>query len=268
MRNSVSSDINDMFAEAQESYHSTDHYEKGRIQYNTSTLNSQIRSLGEIFCEYYLNCPSNVNSLSEFLKQEQLDKIISQEDFQKLICGEAFLSADALEYFRLKLPFALTSNKMHELNTRVRVQSKSAEELKLDMDLIAQQTKELHRIKEEDRQRRYHEYDVQYALAHREEINQKAYEKYHNDDDYRQKLLEKRRQRYKNISEKAREKIYASQRAKYATSPDYKEYVRQKNAKRCALEKQRMLEDPEYAAEVREKRRKAKQKQRAKKGRE
>lgn len=61
---------------------------------------------------------------------------------------------------------------------------------------------------------------------------------------------------------------YARQRAKYATSPDYKEYVRQKNAKRCALEKQRMLEDPEYAAEVREKRRKAKQKQRAKKGRE
>ncbi len=47
-------------------------------------------------------------------------------------------------------------------------------------------------------------------------------------------------------------------------SPDYKEYVRQKNAKRYALEKQMMLEDSEYAAQIREKRRKAKAESRQK----
>jgi len=49
MRDYVLSDIEDMFAEAQEGYHLTDHYEKGGIQYSTSTINSQIRSLERFF---------------------------------------------------------------------------------------------------------------------------------------------------------------------------------------------------------------------------
>jgi len=254
----------DIFSQAQEGYHATDHYEKGNIQYNTSSKTSEIRSLGEVFCEYYLNCPSDVGSLAEFLKQENLDKIISEADFQKVICGDAYLSQDSLEFFRLKLPFNITSEKMHVLNAMAKTANKNAERLDFDMDIVISEAARLKKIKDEEREKRYHEYDVQYALIHRDELNQKAREKYHTDDAHRQKVREASKRRYDGLSDEAREKMYSQQREKYANDPYYKERVHQKNIRRRLMERQRMAEDPEYAAMIRKKRTESKRIQRAK----
>ncbi len=260
----ILSDVEDIFGEFDEGFSKTGYNELERVSFASNGKSSEIQSLGEVFCEYYLSCPDDVSSFSQFLEKEELKGVISEKDYQKLVLGEAYLSDEALEFFRLKFPFFITDNKMHILNTAVRVKNKSAEVVKFDTDFILAKTKELHNEKEEERRKLYHEYDVRYRIIHREEINEKAKERYHSDDEYRNRVLELRKKRYDEMTSQQREKIYAQQRKKYATDEEYKEYVRKKNERRHLAEKLKMQQSPEYAEMVREKRRLAKQKLREK----
>lgn len=261
----VDNEYEEIFEQAQDGYSVVTMDERGRYESNTATESSKISTLGELFCEYYLNCPGDISSLDGFMKKEELDKIMSVDDYQKLICGDAYLPSDSLEYFRLKLPFPITGNKMHSLNAAVRLNNKAAKKLSLDINALLDATTLMRKEVLSEREKRYHEYDVRYAAEHQEENAAKAREKYHTDEAYRAKCLENSRQRYLSLSPEAREKMYQQQRDKYKTDEKYAADKRQKNAQRYAQSKLRMAQDPEYATEVRNKRREVKRLQRAKK---
>ncbi|MBQ9034369.1 MAG: hypothetical protein IJ099_00205 [Alphaproteobacteria bacterium] len=264
MEYDITTEIKDIFEESIEGYPRLTIDERGKFESNTATISSTIGTLGELFCEYYLSAPSEIGSLEEFLQKENIDKFITKDNYEKLICGKAYLPSESLEYFRLKMPFPISQNKMHSLNAKVRLQNRYAEMLNLDMNELLKETSIMRKSIIEEREKRYHEYDVRFAKEHREEIAQKAREKYHSDEEYRQKVRAASKERYDGLSPEAKEKMNAQQRKKYATDDTYRKKKNEKNRKRYALLKERMAQDPEYAALVRKQRRKAKQAQRAK----
>ena len=126
MEYDITTEIKDIFDEANEGYQRLTIDERGKFESNTATVSSTIGSLGELFCEYYLSASQEIGFLEEFLQKEAIDKFITKDNYEKIICGDAYLPSDALEYFRQKLPFAISANKIHSLNTQVRVQNKYA----------------------------------------------------------------------------------------------------------------------------------------------
>ena len=72
----ISSEIHDIFEEAQDGYPCVAMNEREGFERDNATELSKIKTLGELFLEYYLQCPSDISSLEEFMKTEKLDKIM------------------------------------------------------------------------------------------------------------------------------------------------------------------------------------------------
>lgn len=234
-----------------------------RLSYASSSVSSQISTLGELFAEYFLRDPNESNDIDTFLKSNQLNEIINEKQFMQLMCGEACLSQEALEFFRLKLPFEVTSNKMHALNVKAKCASPHIEMLKLPKEEMLKFSSDMRKQKLAESKKRISLSKMKYNRAHRLDILARLRWRYHNDEEYQNKVRQKSKKTYDNLSEEQREKMYAQQREKYNSDEDYRKNKNLNNHKNYLVRKERMAKDPEYAAEVRKKQREQKRLYRA-----
>ena len=87
---------------------------------------SRILSLSEVFTEWYLFDFSHEKDIQTFLNEEQIDDIFTESEFIDLMCGDAFIDDDLIQFIAMKTPFRLTLNKLHAMNQYVSNTNNSA----------------------------------------------------------------------------------------------------------------------------------------------
>lgn len=85
----------------------------------TDTVNAQVESLSEIFTEWYLFDSSHEKNIQQFLDEEELNDIFTELEFMDLMCGNAYVDNEILQFIEMKLPFRITSDKLYTLNQSI-----------------------------------------------------------------------------------------------------------------------------------------------------
>ena len=155
----------------------------------------RISSLSEVFLEWYLFDSNTTKSVATFLKNEGITDVFTEKQFMDVLCGDACLDDTLVEFVALKLPFPLTLDRLHYLNSREK--KRHVIVIKSKFDLIDT-------IKELAAQQK------QQAIEKEKEIQKKYREEHHD------QIIEYDRKRYKI----RREKVLAQKKIYYATNKE------------------------------------------------
>lgn len=125
-------DIKDIFTESNEL--GTEYFissENGGYNLNgrpflEDTATSRISTLSELFTEWYLFDFSHEKDIQTFLNEEQIDDVFTESEFIDLMCGDAFIDDNLIQFVAMKTPFRLTLNKLHAMNQSVSNTNNSA----------------------------------------------------------------------------------------------------------------------------------------------
>ncbi len=151
---------------------------------NEDCVRNRVLSLSEVFTEWYLFDFSHEKSVQQFLNEEQIDDIFTESEFIDLMCGDAFVDNDLLQFIAMKLPFRLTLNKLHAMNQSISKNNASARMIPSNQKIknklcelfqSKKQTHKRHRAPDSEHRRKYkHEY----YLRNKEYIQKLKHEHY------------------------------------------------------------------------------------------
>lgn len=91
------------------------------------TVNSHISYLSEVFVEWYML--SHPRDIKDFLEKENLNGVFTEQQFEKLVLGKAYLDELLLQFVVESLPFRILPEKLSVLNRFVKKANKAAEEI-------------------------------------------------------------------------------------------------------------------------------------------
>lgn len=107
-------------------------------KYVTFNVYSALSSIPEIMCEWWASSGKDINS---FLKDVELDTIITEEQFIDSILGKYYFSNAFMYLIKLKLPNIIATEKLYYLNNQLR--KSNASKLKLDKIKLSSAIKEI-----------------------------------------------------------------------------------------------------------------------------
>lgn len=197
-------------------------------------------TLSEMFVEWFLLTDSN-KSISDFLMSEKIDHIFSENDFNDLMAGKAFLSNSLCKYIVDICPFKITSSQMYKMNPV----GDDKKEISFDEKRLIQERSKLRKQSEQDKKQRraeYYqtwksqnyesllEYWKKYNSANKEQrslVKKEIYQRnkeyilkrnneYRQRPDVKLRMVQQRKERY----EKDKEKILAQQKDYYNNNKD------------------------------------------------
>lgn len=201
-----------------------------RVKYISSTINSKIRTLSEVFLEWFLFDSSEEKTLESFIKSENIDAFITPEQFMDIMSNKAHLDEHLILLVQQKLPFQVPLKKMYYLNSQARknytycikvppeiIHDLIKKELNLKKEKIKQQRKQYY----EENRDKIAEYKKQYYKENYKKVSeqQKQYREVNHDKiveqekQYREQNHDKIVNWRKQYQEKNRDKI-AEQRKK------------------------------------------------------
>lgn len=166
MSDKIENEIQKMFDDELSGYTGLAAGDNFKMSFSSSSIASQVSTLGELFAEYFLHDPAETNDINTFLKNNQLDDIITENQFMQVMCGEACLPQEALEFFRLKLPFEISQNKMHYLNVKAKRNVPNIEVLDLPKDKMLQFSSSVRKQKIEESRKRQNLSRIKYNRSH------------------------------------------------------------------------------------------------------
>lgn len=185
-----------------------------------------IRTLSDVFVEWYLHNSGDVKDINSFLAVEGLTDIISSDDFMALMTGRASMDDMLCSVVLTKVPFEITDDQVHTLNEQIKKNLKYPCVSCLDISAAAQLINNI-RIneKKETKLKKYREINHKFYETHREYMCQ-----YHREY-YRNKGRQARHEYYM----KNRDKISVINKEKYdpekqriQNSMNYQRYTQQK----------------------------------------
>ncbi len=154
-------------------------------------VSSQISSLSELFLEWYLFDSNEKKNVSKFLKTENLEKVWTEKQFMDLMCGNAYLGDDIVEFLVAKLPFDITRDKIYRLNALAK---RGAYEIKLSdvgKNYVVQYCSAFRDATLVEKREKNRGYSKKYRDINRDEINARARQKRRdNGDEVRAKQRE------------------------------------------------------------------------------
>ncbi len=136
----------------------------------TDSISTKVKTLSEVFIEWYLFDSSSDKSISEFLKSEKLDKILSEDDFNDIVQGVANLDDDTITYIAKKLPFDFNINKLDMFNTAVGQKSYYQRTIKTNPQYIATEIERMNSDKTERKKEQKAQYHKKYRAENLERL--------------------------------------------------------------------------------------------------
>ncbi len=223
-----------------------------RVKYISSTINSKIRTLSEVFLEWFLFDSSEEKTLESFIKSENIDAFITPEQFMDIMSNKAHLDEHLILLVQQKLPFQVPLKKMYYLNSQARknytycikvppeiIHDLIKKELNLKKEKIKQQRKQYY----EQNRDKIAKQKKQYCEINRDKIAKHKKQYY---EENRDKILEYTKQYY----EKNRDKIAKHQKQYYEENRDkILEYREQSRDKIAEYKKQYYKENRDKIAE-------------------
>ena len=211
-----------------------------RVKYISSTINSKIRTLSEVFLEWFLFDSSEEKTLESFIKSENIDAFITPEQFMDIMSNKAHLDEHLILLVQQKLPFQVPLKKMYYLNSQARknytycikvppeiIHDLIKKELDLKKEKIKQQRKQYY----EQNRDKIAKQKKQYCEINRDKIAKHKKQYY---EENRDKIVEqKKRYRKKN-----HDKILEHQKQYYEENRDkiakYQKQYREQNRDKIA----------------------------------
>ena len=223
-----------------------------RVKYISSTINSKIRTLSEVFLEWFLFDSSEEKTLESFIKSENIDAFITPEQFMDIMSNKAHLDEHLILLVQQKLPFQVPLKKMYYLNSQAKknytycikvppeiIHDLIKKELNLKKEKIKQQRKQYY----EQNRDKIAKQKKQYCEINRDKIAKHKKQYY---EENRDKILEYTKQYY----EKNRDKIAKHQKQYYEENRDkILEYREQSRDKIAEYKKQYYKENRDKIAE-------------------
>ena len=145
----------------------------------SSTINSKIRTLSEVFLEWFLFDSSEEKTLESFIKSENIDAFITPEQFMDIMSNNAHLDEPLILLVQQKLPFQVPLKKMYYLNSQARknytycikVPPEIIHDLiKKELDLKKEKIKQHQKQYYEQNRDKIAEYQKQYREQNRDKI--------------------------------------------------------------------------------------------------
>ena len=206
----------------------------------SSTINSKIRTLSEVFLEWFLFDSSEEKTLESFIKSENIDAFITPEQFMDIMSNNAHLDEPLILLVQQKLPFQVPLKKMHYLNSQARknytycikVPPEIIHDLiKKELDLKKEKIKQHQKQYYEQNRDKIAKHQKQYYEENRDKIAE--YQKQYYEEN-RDKILEYTKQYY----EENRDKIAKHQKQYCEINRDkiakYQKQYREQNRDKIA----------------------------------
>ena len=214
----------------------------------SSTINSKIRTLSEVFLEWFLFDSSEEKTLESFIKSENIDAFITPEQFMDIMSNNAHLDEPLILLVQQKLPFQVPLKKMYYLNSQARknytycikVPPEIIHDLiKKELDLKKEKIKQHQKQYYEQNRDKIAKHQKQYYEENRDKIAE--YQKQYYEEN-RDKILEYTKQYY----EENRDKIAKHQKQYYEENRDkiakYQKQYQEKNRDKIAKQKKQYCE--------------------------
>ena len=226
-----------------------------RVKYISSTINSKIRTLSEVFLEWFLFDSSEEKTLESFIKSENIDAFITPEQFMDIMSNKAHLDEHLILLVQQKLPFQVPLKKMYYLNSQARknytycikvppeiIHDLIKKELDLKKEKIKQQRKQYY----EQNRDKIAKQKKQYCEINRDKIAKHKKQYYEENRDkiveqkkrYRKKNHDKILEHQKQYREKNRDKIEKYQKQYNEVNRDkitkYQKQYQEKNRNKIA----------------------------------
>ena len=206
----------------------------------SSTINSKIRTLSEVFLEWFLFDSSEEKTLESFIKSENIDAFITPEQFMDIMSNNAHLDEPLILLVQQKLPFQVPLKKMYYLNSQARknytycikVPPEIIHDLiKKELDLKKEKIKQHQKQYYEQNRDKIAKHQKQYYEENRDKIAE--YQKQYYEEN-RDKILEYTKQYY----EENRDKIAKHQKQYCEINRDkiakYQKQYREQNRDKIA----------------------------------
>ena len=180
---------------------------------------NHVFSLSEVFTEWYLFDSSYQKNIQIFLASENLMDVFTESEFMDLMCGGAYLDDDLIQFIAMKLPFRITSERLHTLNQSVHATNsayiiKSKPSLADKISTIFQLKQQIKQEKKQERRKKIKEAKQKIKhenrLKRQEHKRRVKHEYYVQNKEYIQKI---KREYYLKTQEHAKErskKYYAT----------------------------------------------------------
>ena len=226
-----------------------------RVKYISSTINSKIRTLSEVFLEWFLFDSSEEKTLESFIKSENIDAFITPEQFMDIMSNKAHLDEHLILLVQQKLPFQVPLKKMYYLNSQARknytycikvppeiIHDLIKKELDLKKEKIKQQRKQYY----EQNRDKIAKQKKQYCEINRDKIAKHKKQYYEENRDkiveqkkrYRKKNHDKILEHQKQYREENRDKIVKYQKQYNEVNRDkitkYQKQYQEKNRNKIA----------------------------------
>ena len=211
-----------------------------RVKYISSTINSKIRTLSEVFLEWFLFDSSEEKTLESFIKSENIDAFITPEQFMDIMSNKAHLDEHLILLVQQKLPFQVPLKKMYYLNSQARKNYTYC--IKVPPEIIHDLIKKELNLKKEkikQQQKQYYEKNRDKILEYQKQYQEKNHDKI---AEYNKQYCEKNRDKIaeyqKQYYEENRDKIAKHQKQYYEENRDkiakYQKQYREQNRDKIA----------------------------------
>ena len=206
----------------------------------SSTINSKIQTLSEVFLEWFLFDSSEEKTLESFIKSENIDAFITPEQFMDIMSNNAHLDEPLILLVQQKLPFQVPLKKMHYLNSQARKNYTYC--IKVPPEIIHDLIKKELNLKKEkikQQQKQYYEKNRDKILEYQKQYQEKNHDKI---AEYNKQYCEKNRDKIaeyqKQYYEENRDKIAKHQKQYYEENRDkiakYQKQYREQNRDKIA----------------------------------
>ena len=206
--------------------------------------NSKIKSVAELFLEWFLLDSGHEKTIAEFLAEEKISEIITEQDFQDLISGDAILSESLCSYIAARNPFSLNLAMIVKKN---RPTSRYPRVIAADELHLVEKTTEINQQRKIKRAESKREYEKQWYRDHSDEICAKWRERYESDPEFRARIRANSKKNARKYRALHSEKIKACREAYYAAhQTELLKKQREKFMHDAEYRKQRLFYAKEY----------------------
>ncbi|MBD5389407.1 hypothetical protein HDR63_04095 [bacterium] len=227
--------ITDIFSDSQDLSCAYDTRDVGwHIEnHGAETIVGTIKTLSDVFVEWYLYDNTQEKDIESFLANEGLALILTPDDFMALMTGTAYLDEMLCSVIQAKLPFALSGERLQSLNDVVKKQIKYPCIPCRDMDAAVALINDIRAYEKEIKMQKQREYNQGYYSKNQEHMRQYHRDYYHKNlrqarREYYEKnmdhILERRREYYY----KNKDKIKESRREYYIRTKEQQSAYKQK----------------------------------------
>ena len=226
-------EITDIFSDSDKQNQTIDLNELNITYPTKSSVCNRISCLSDVFMEWYLFDSSSEKDIKKFLSTENLTDVFTELEFMDIMCGNAYIDDNLIQFILLKLPFRITSNRLHMLNKTVstdnflsyKIQSKPGLSDKLieSFQIKQQIQKEKYRENRKRNKERTRKVKHEYYLKNKEYIQQLKHSYYLKNQD----LIKQRSKEYYN-NNKDRIKEYYVTNKEHRKNLHHEYYVQNK----------------------------------------